>query len=266
MREYVTETGDIIKISGEPYSTCGNCVVKDWCGRRSGGSPLPGDYMQNNECNGYVLLEKALKLSNIPDEYRYANKRNYVFDHDNIGYKEMLMDTFNRVTDVVDSGTNLAFIHQTKGTGKTRTAVTIANEYLFKTVMNPNIFDFENPVVLYMKYGAWANELRSMYQLNDEEYNLKTLKNIKKMKEVPLLVIDDIGSGRITPFIRDLTYDIIDYRKEHKKSTIFTSNIPPSQLEQEDYLGDIITSRMLYKTVVYSMGGRDRRKDETYYV
>lgn len=249
----------------DPYSTCSTCLVKDWCGRRSGQSPLPDDYAYNHDCNGYIMLEQAYKLSNIPAEYRYANKRNYIFDHDNIGYKEDLMDLFNRVVDLVEEGANVALIHPQKGTGKTRTACTVGMEYIFKTCMTEK-FDFENPLVLYVKYGTWANEIRQMYQLNDEEYNLKTLRLMKKMKEVPLLILDDIGSGRLTPIIRDLTYDLIDYRKENLKSTIYTSNIPIKQLETDEYLGDIITSRMLFKTVVYQLGGRDRRRDQTYFV
>lgn len=249
-----------------PYSTCSGCLVKDWCGRKNGTSPLPADYDVNPECSGYVLLEQAFKLSGIPPEFRYANKRNFVFDNDNMSYREPLSESFDRVTDLVDNGANLFFVHPQKGTGKTRTACTIGNEYIFNACTNPERFDFENPLVMYVKYGTWANEIRQMYQVNDEDYNLKTLRMMNKMKNVPLLIIDDIGSGRLTPIIRDLTYDIIDHRKENLKSTIYTTNVPIPQLETDEYLGDIITSRMLFKTAIYQIGGRNRRKEETYYL
>ncbi|MGG6449540.1 ATP-binding protein, partial [Pseudobacillus badius] len=132
--------------------------------------------------------------------------------------------------------------------------------------MNPELFDFEHPLVLYVKYGTWANEIRQMYQVNDEDYNLKTLRLMQRMKNVPLLILDDIGSGRITPIIKDLTYDIIDHRKENRKSTLYTTNISIPALESEQYLGELITSRMLFKTAVYQLGGRNRRKEQTYYL
>ncbi len=84
------------------------------------------------------------------------------------------------------------------------------------------------------------------------------------MKTVPLLILDDIGNGRFTNYIKDFTYDVIDFRKENKKSTFFTSNLTLQQLEQENCLGDIITSRMLFNTVVYQLGGRDRRQEKSY--
>lgn len=248
----------------DPYVTCGECLVKDWCGRRSGEVKLPDDYQYNPDCGGYILLEQAVKLSKIPPEYRYANKRNYVFDEDNEIYKDDLIKSFDKIDVIVKKGINIAFIHPNKGTGKTHTACTLANEFIFKACTDPNLFDYENPLVLYMKYGAWANDLRNMYQIEDKEYNLKVLKEKDQMKTVPLLIMDDIGSGRITDYIRDLTYEIIDYRKENKLSTIITTNIPLEQLKQPNYLGDMIVSRLMFNCVLFELGGRDRREEEVY--
>lgn len=264
MTERLLADGSHIHIKGEPYTTCTECTVKDWCGRRSGDSVLPTDYERNPDCNGYVMIEQALKLSRVSPEFRFANKRNYTFDNDNIGFKSFLESTFDRVEDFVRSGTNIALIHPKKGTGKTKTACTVINEFIYKCVMKQEWFDFENPMALYIKFGEWSNRNRNMYQLNDPNNSAKLFREMEQMKNVPLLVIDDIGSGRVTDMVRDLTYDLIDYRKEHKKSTIFTTNVPLATLEKSDYLGDIITSRMMFRTVLCEMGGRDRRQDETY--
>lgn len=247
----------------DPYTTCGGCLVKDWCGRRNGKTPLPSDYDNNPECNGFVMLEQAFKLSGIPSEYRNANRGKFVYDQDNARYREYFEGIFDTINEHVTIGNNLGFIHPSKGTGKTYTAISFAMEYMLNNVMNPEKFDFEHPIVKYVKFGTWANDLRQVYQLNDEDYSLKILRNMRTMKEVPLLVLDDIGSGRLTKYVRDLTYDLIDYRKENKLSTIFTSNLGIPQLEGEDTLGDIITSRLLYNTTVFQLGGRDRRRENT---
>lgn len=247
----------------DPYATCSQCLVKEWCGRRSGKTPLPDDYLYNPECNGYIMLEQAFKLSKIPTEYRNANRGNFMYDQDNSKYREYFEVIFDTIDDQVKKGNNIGFIHPEKGTGKTYTAISFAMEFLLNNVMNPSMFDFEHPLVLYVKYGTWANELRQVYQLNDEDYSLRVLRNMQKMKEVPLLVLDDIGSGRLTEYVRDLTYDLIDYRKENQLSTFFTSNLGIPQLEDSKCLGDIITSRLLFNTTVFQLGGRDRRKDKT---
>lgn len=246
-----------------PYVTCSNCLVKDWCGRRRGKTPLPSDYDVNPECNGYIMVEQAFKLSVIPTEYRNANRGKFKYDRENKRYREYFEGIFDTINHQVAKGNNLGFIHREKGTGKTYTAISFAMEFLLNNVMNPEMFDFENPLVLYVKYGSWANELRQVYQLNDENYSLKVLRNMQRMKKVPLLILDDIGSGRLTKYVRDLTYDLIDYRKENKLSIFFTSNLTIQHLEDADCLGDIITSRLLFNTTVFQLGGRDRRKETT---
>ncbi|MGG3801223.1 ATP-binding protein [Metabacillus fastidiosus] len=247
----------------EPYATCSGCIVKDWCGRKNGKVPLPTDYSVNPECSGYILLEQAFKLSNIPTEYSKAIRENFKFDNDNIKYREHFNDILNTITEQVDRGNNIGLIHPQKGTGKTYTAITFAMEYLINNTLKPDRFDFEKPLILYVKYGAWANELRQVYQLNDEDYSSKVLRNMERMQSVPLLILDDIGSGRLTNYVRDLTYNLIDYRKENKLSTFFTSNFGISQLEKADCLGDIIISRLLYNTTIFQLGGHDRRRNKT---
>ncbi|MEK5436067.1 MULTISPECIES: ATP-binding protein [Paenibacillus] len=242
----------------DPYVTCESCVVKDWCGRRNRSVPLPPNYLLNAECSGFVMLEQALKLSRIPKEYRNANLRNFKFDDDNGLFQKQITGFLQRPLNVVEKGFNLALFHQNKGTGKTYTACAIMNEFIYKGCMNPEIFDFENPLALYIKFNTWANKNRDRYR--DDAMYEESLRDMEQMREAPLLVLDDIGSGRITPVIRDLLYDVIDYRKEEQKSTIYTSNFVDSVLRQDAYLGGIIVSRMMYNTVLIDLGGRDKRQ------
>lgn len=266
MTVYKVRNGVEVKLAdGQyPYGTCSTCPVLNRCKRVSGDSPLPDDYLVGANCNGYIMLERALQLSNLPTEFRGISKDGYEFDTDNARFESTLKALFERSTDMVDNGSNVAFLHPQKGTGKTLAGTTILNEYIFTNCMTK--FDYENPLAMYIKYGKWANDLRTQYQLQDPDFNLQVLQQLEAMKHVPLLMIDDIGSGRITQYIRDITYDLIDYRKEEKLSTIFTSNLTEAQLSHPDCLGDIITSRLFFNTIVYSMGGRDRRRETTMYI
>lgn len=245
------------------FPSCPECVVKDWCKLRSGGVKLPSDYMLSF-CVGYEKLNRALELAKIPKEYLNANLYNYKVDSDNQEYADLIKEVLKNAVGFVESGTNLALIHQNKGTGKTWTANAVLNEFIYKVCRDPEWFDFENPVGLYVKFGAWANRQRDIYTLNDDGFTHQAHKELQQMKEVPLLVLDDIGSGRITPIIRDLIYDVIDYRKEEQKSTIFTSNYPDTVLKQNEMLGEMVVSRMFYNTMVIPLGGRDRRQDNIY--
>lgn len=245
----------------DPYKTCETCVVKDWCGRRCGKVALPNDYALNPECSGYIMLEQAIKLSGIPKEYRYANLSTYNISPENEiqrGIVEVLLD--NPVK-LVKTGTNVALFNYNTGTGKTFTACAIANEFIIKACTNPDWFDFENPMALYVNYGDWANEIRAAHQRHKPELYDEMYMNIDRMKEVPLLILDDIGSGRITDVIRDLTYDIINKRKEEQKATIYTSNLVDEMMRQDDALGQRIMSRVMFNTTAINLVGRDRRKN-----
>lgn len=248
---------------GDLFTTCKSCVVKDWCKLRNGEVKLPPEYLQSY-CVGYEKLEKAIELAMIKKEYRNANLHNYVEDADNRDFSSILNELLRNPVGFVKSGTNLALINKSKGTGKSWTANAVLNEFIYKVCRDPEWFDYENPVALYIKFGAWANKQRDVYTRNDAQFTYEAHRQLTQMKDVPLLVLDDIGSGRITPIIRDLIYDVIDYRKEEQLSTIFTSNFPDTLLRSEDMLGEMVVSRMLYNTMVIPLGGRDRREDNTY--
>lgn len=243
----------------DPYKTCECCMVKKWCSRRNGTAALPNNYKLNPECSGFIMLEQAFKLSGIPKEYRHAIKSTYTFEPDNESQRDKVEYLLENPVDIITSGTNVTLFHNNKGTGKTYTACSIANEFIFKTCMNPKWFDYENPLALYVKFGDWSNEIRKAHQVQDSALFEQMYSNIDKMKEVPLLVLDDIGSGRITDVIRDLTYDVIDNRKENQRSTIYTSNFVDSILKQGSNLGEVIVSRIMYNAVHIGLGGRDRR-------
>jgi len=244
-----------------PYATCSVCPVSGWCKRKSGELPLPSDYHIDPECNIYILLSRALELSRIPREYINANARNYIVTDDNEHLIDDIVTTLKNVVTVVDKGKNVALLHPNKGTGKTYTACAIMNEYIYEGLKLKR-FDYDKPMALYVKYGDWANEIRRAHQVHDPDAYREMYSRIDAMKEVPLLVIDDIGSGRITDVIRDLTYDVIDYRKEQMKSTIFTSNMTDEVMEREDKLGEMIVSRLMYNTTLLDLTGNDRRKDK----
>lgn len=245
------------------FNTCGGCVVKDWCKLRTGEVKLPPDHLLTY-CVGHEKLTKAIELAKIPKEYLDANLYHYMEDSDNTDFAGIIKELLLNPVGFVKSGTNLALINKKKGTGKSWTANAVLNEFIYKVCRDLEWFDYENPVALYVKFGAWANRQRDVYTRNDDEFTFRAHRELSQMKDVPLLVLDDIGSGRITPLIRDLIYDVIDFRKEEEKSTIYTSNYVDAVLRKDEMLGDMVVSRMLYKTMLIPLGGRDRRADTTY--
>lgn len=84
---------------------------------------------------------------------------------------------------------------------------------------------------------------------------------LKDLRDLPLLLIDDLGVAKNSEWVEDITYRLINSRYEHMKPSIFTSNLAIDQLK--DALGDRITSRLAETCVRVALTGADRRRAKT---
>ncbi len=73
-----------------------------------------------------------------------------------------------------------------------------------------------------------------------------------------VLFIDDLGAAKLTEWTEEVTYRLINNRYEQCRPSIFTSNVPPSQLR--DVLGERIASRLTEMCERVTLKGDDRRK------
>lgn len=75
-----------------------------------------------------------------------------------------------------------------------------------------------------------------------------------------ILVIDDIGVERPTPYATEQFYRLINRRYERGFTTFFTSNLPPKDLE--DHLGYRTVSRIIESCDVIELSGKDKRLEQ----
>lgn len=91
--------------------------------------------------------------------------------------------------------------------------------------------------------------------------------------EMPVLLIDDIGSGRMTAWVSEQLFEIVNERNQNKLLTYFTSNHDPESLGRamnrvyandggglvETQDGDRLRSRISELCLIVNMSGKDRR-------
>jgi len=75
----------------------------------------------------------------------------------------------------------------------------------------------------------------------------------RRYMECPYLYLDDLGAEKTTDWVRQVLYTIINYRYNHMKHILITSNLMPSELD--DKLGTRICRRIEDMCTVH-------RKDE----
>lgn len=124
------------------------------------------------------------------------------------------------------------------GTGKTHLAASIAN------------YCMEHGMVV--KFGNVTDMFESMRNAFSQDGDV-----LGEVKSVPLLVLDDLGKEHTTEWTNETIYSIINYRYEHMLSTVVTTNL--SLTEMQEKLGEATVSRLMEMCEYVSMDGKDYR-------
>ena len=97
------------------------------------------------------------------------------------------------------------------GIGKTHAVAALAKRLVFKG-----------------KKVHWASTVQELNDIVDfRDYKSQVyFSRKKKLKETEFVIFDDFGQLRDFPRIRELFFEIIDYRYTWKKPTIFTATFP----------------------------------------
>jgi DNA replication protein DnaC len=229
-----------------------------------------GTEVCNNFCYPYVVLHGTQgdggfwKTRNIPSKYSDYLRSNLPIEAENpMVYKAVLNYIDNIIDRVQNSNRGIYFTGNT-GTGKTTTVVTILNEYLLarvKQYVSGGKPITVNPV-LFVRLAEFQNIYNSQFRGTPEMQNDSAVKYYsfkQKMKEVELLVIDDIALRGCPEGFQNELYEIIDTRATEDATTFFTSNVVYEELPE--YVGERITSRiqgMCGKQVI--LKGKDNRE------
>lgn len=246
------------------------CMFKRTCKRK-------GTESCNKYCFPFVVLHGQTgeggfwRTTGVPARYKKCLAENLPIENDNPDQYKRVMNFISKIGTLIDEKGVGLFIYSVPnqenpfgtGTGKTTTAITILNEYVLHAVRkhlrgeeelknNPALFVKGSE--LQNKYNAqFRGSIESQKKASDSFYKMK-----QRMKVVPLLIIDDIAIRGITEAFESELYEIIDYRATEGKSTIYTSNLPLTEVAE--IMGQRIASRIAGMTIPLSFKGQDHRK------
>ncbi|NMA11610.1 MAG: ATP-binding protein [Chloroflexi bacterium] len=95
------------------------------------------------------------------------------------------------------------------GTGKTHLAAAIANEAVAQGIEN-----------IFQPVPDLLDSIRASYGNIDESYN----ERIERIRNVPLLILDDLGTQSATPWASEKLYMILNHRYVNRLPTVITTN------------------------------------------
>lgn len=148
------------------------------------------------------------------------------------------------------------FFHGNVGTGKTFASACISNA-LTKA----------NMTVMVLSVGLYINKIQREWAEAENDI-------LKHVKECDLLVIDDLGVEKVSEFVKDKVFMLIDTRYRTEKPVIVTTNLVltnsgltteqiKAQLSIESRFGSRVSDRLAEMCQVCAVTGKSRRGTDT---
>ena len=233
---------------------CGKCQGTGWLLEDAGGSQVAKRCVCFTERWKQSLLEQA----NIPQRYQACRLDNFEVHNDS--HRDALKISRQFVKNYPAQEVGLVFIGPC-GVGKTHLAVSIIQELMRAKDAACIFYDFRDLI----------REIQSTFT---PESTLSESDALAPVFSSDVLVLDELGAKRTTAWVEETVFYIINHRYNHKKMTLFTTNYPDTEEEEDkrdsfykkggdsliDRIGVRLRSRIYEMCKVVEMWGDDYRK------
>lgn len=191
-------------------------------------------------CYQKMIMNSRLSFANIPESFRDMRTNSFKTDiYSTQNNRNKALSAFKAIKywlhnfeDMKQRGMGLYLYSGGKGSGKTRMAVSIANELIFEKQIQ----------VKFATSLQILNEIKASWDKQDREYSESRLLDFLNITKV--LIIDDFGvENSERDWIREKFYHIINSRYVDKKITIFTSNASLETLKYDERIIQRIKER-----------------------
>ena len=220
--------------TAEPVYKCPKC-------RDTGWEEVKGenDYTFMRECSCGLLqrqkMDRKLKFAAIPKEFQNQTVESFMTDcyskPQNRELAQMAKIIAKRYVEqfeeIQETGKGLYFYSSVKGSGKTRLAVSIANDLIRQKMISAK-FATTLQILDQIK-ATWGEIKKAGPEEGGSEQQL-----VNDIISVPVLVIDDIGAENVKDWVNERFYNILNGRMIEKRITIFTSNCRIEDLKLDE--------------------------------
>ena len=190
-------------------------------------------YAKNCKCVEQAIKEarisKTLSFANIPNEFVGVK----VNDFDTKVYRKpqsidvairarkMTTNYIYKFEEFMSNGKGLYYYSKEKGSGKTMLALALGNA----------LINMYNMSVKFVTTPDLFAEIKKTYDKNSQ---FKESELLDSLKQVQVLILDDIGTEKQNGWVNEILYQILNTRMTAKLVTIFTSNVHISQLVHDE--------------------------------
>ncbi|HBT19997.1 MAG TPA: AAA family ATPase [Peptococcaceae bacterium] len=216
------------------------------------GIVIKGNVAYKCSCTKQRVIEMKYKESRLPAklqqhtfdkfELRYYPEDEYPDKNKAATYREIAINTleaaknFAKRNSVKAEGKGLFFCGNV-GSGKTFLSSAIANYLLSK-----------GQRVLFLVVPDLLDEIKASYNKEPETSEIELLQHARN---IPVLILDDLGAHNYTDWTRNKIYSILNSRLNNELPTVINSNLTLEEIEEQ--LGERITSRIVELCDIYRL-------------
>ncbi len=183
------------------------------------------------KCYYDQIIYKKLEFANIPENFKDLTINSFRTDlyerpeskQKAMVVKKMAANYVKNFETFQEEGKGLYLYSNTKGSGKTRMAISIGNALM--KVKKKGV-----------KYTTTIDLLDEIKKTFDKDSQVTESELIESIKKIDVLILDDVGVENPTPWVKSIFYSILDGRMDNNKITIFTSNMSMEELNHDDRL------------------------------
>jgi DNA replication protein DnaC len=235
-------------------TVCEKCQGTGWLLQAAGAAQVAKRCVCFTDRWKQALLDQA----NIPRRYQACRLDNFEVHNDS--HRDALKISRQFVKNYPAQDVGLVFIGPC-GVGKTHLAVAIIQELMRKKDAACIFYDFRDLI----------REIQSTFT---PESTLSESDVLAPVFQSEILVLDELGAKRTTAWVEETVFYIINHRYNQKKMTLFTTNYPDTDQEEDkrdafykkgdetliDRIGVRLRSRIYEMCKVVEMWGDDYRK------
>lgn len=183
------------------------------------------------KCYYDSIIDRKLEFANIPETFKDLTINSFRIDlyskdeskSKAIVAKKMAANFIKNFEIFQEKGKGLYLYSETKGSGKTRMAISVGNAIMKVKRLG-------------VKYTTTIDLLDEIKKTFNKDSQINESELINSIKKVDVLILDDVGVENPTPWVKTIFYSILDGRMDNKKITVFTSNLSMDQLQHDDRL------------------------------
>ena len=224
------------------------------------GIDLYREQMRENSGLDGIWLERSLETFRPRTGQKEAADaaRDFILRHIN---KYKIQETDERGKETNSFNFKGLLVIGSTGCGKTHLAVAIANAIIRDADISDEdaekagrlgITQYTANPVKFTNVVTLLQTVKASFSRND----ISSEEIIRPFQTTGVLILDDLGAEKTSEWTQERIYEIVEYRNNHKKPMIITSNLKPADLQT--WLGDRTYDRVreTCKLVIITAGGQ----------